>query len=481
MTAVKLITSSAPTARSTTQARLNPFSIQMLWFAAALFVGCGYVLLDYGFNAGEAKITVALLLAIVAFMALVASNTGTTHRFLFSCAFWVTIDFLFYIVLKALAVFDEIPAGPMQMALISALLFLFGYVIGQLAWPTQPMLRVIPAPIAPGTRPLYYWLVGSFFAFKVLNIALLIAVGGGATALELAHATQNAGAAYLFKIPTLANASYFLLILMAYKHGAYRRTAIVLTIFIVLEGIASAARFTLVSTALIHLLLCHFYVRSVRLLYLVLLGPLLVFVISFFGLVRDIELGSAEIYAKTLEILVEDHELIFNLFMGRMDMLPQMADAFELARLGQLKFEAGMSYVYAFLHAVPRNIWPDKPPLTVAYVTEMVKPGVFADGVNVYSSVMLEAYMNFRWIGVFLIGTALAGLSRIYEQMLLRGSLRAQALALMAFTFPMQFVNEGIHSNIMGSFLYTAALFGLWLLAGRLVMGPISARRLARP
>ena len=481
MTPATLLPDSAPTSLSTAQVRTDPFSTRMLWFAAALFAGCCYVLLDYGFNDGEDKLTEALLLAIVGFMALVASNTGSGHRFLFSCAFWVTVDFLFYIVLKALAVFDEIPAGPMQMALLSALLFLLGYVIGQLAWPTQPLLRVVPAPSLPGTRPLYFWLVGSFVGFKVLNIVLLMAVGGGATALELAQATQNAGASYLFKIPTLATASYFLLILLAYKHGLYRRTAIALTLFILLEGIAGAARFTLVSTALIHLLLCHLYVRPVRVLYLALLGPLLVFVIAFFGLVRDIEVGSADVYARTLNTLVEDRELIFKLFMGRMDMLPQMADAFELARLGQLKFEAGMSYIYAFLHAVPRNIWPDKPPLTAAYVTELVKPYAFADGVNVYSSAMLEAYMNFRWVGVVLIGTALAGLSRLYEHALLRGSLQAQALALMAFTFPMQLVNEGIHSNILGSLLYIAAIFSLWLFAGRLIMGPAVARRLARP
>ncbi|MCR5866964.1 O-antigen polymerase [Aquincola sp. J276] len=481
MTGAALRSDAAPQRRQRALAGRDPFFTRMLWLAAALFTGCGYALLDFGINGGDDRLTEALLWAIVGLLSVIASNTGSSHRFLFSCAFWVTVDFLFYIVLKALAVFDEAPARPMQMALLSSLVFLLGYVAGQLLWPTQRLLHVTPSPKLPGSRGLYIWLVTSFFAFKALNILLLMAVGGGETALELAQTTQNAGASYLFKIPTLATASYFLVLLLAYKHRLYRRTATTLTLIVILEAVVGAARFTLVSTALIHLLLCHLYVRRVRMLYLVLLGPLLIFIVAFFGLVRDIQVGSLNVYSETLITLVEDRELIFKVFMGRMDMLPQMADGFELARLGRLKFEGGMSYVYAFLHAVPRNIWPDKPPLTAAYVTELVKPYAFADGVNVYSSAMLEAYMNLRWAGVFLIGTALAGLSRLYEQALLRGSLRAQALALMAFTFPMQLVNEGIHSNILGSLLYVAAIFGLWLLASRAVMGAAVAKRLARP
>lgn len=470
-----------PEGTTSRRAARDPFTVRMLCLSVVMFTGCGYTLFGFAFQGGDDWLSEALLWAILALMALIAANTGSSNRFLFSCAFWVTVEFLFYIVLKALAVFDEIPPYPMQLALSSSLLFLVGYFAGQLLWPTQPILRVKPDPDALGTKALYIWLVVSFIAFKALGIALMMGVAGGGTALEIAQATQNAGASYLFKIPVLATASYFLLILLAYKHGIYRKTAILLTVLIFLEGVAGAARFTLVSTTLIHLLLCHLYVRSLRLFYLLLLGPVLVFVVAFFGIVRDIEIGSLDAYANTLTMFFEERDLIFKVFMSRMDMLPQMADAFALDQVGQLKFEGGKSYVYSLLHAVPRNIWPEKPPLTAAYVTELVQPYAFADGVNVYPSAMLEGYINFLWAGALMIGTVLAGLSRLYERALLRGSLKTQALALIAFTFPMQFINEGIHSNIFGSLIYFAAIYGLWLFCARLLMGAAVARRLARP
>lgn len=460
------------------------FRTRMLWFAAALSAGCGYSLLDYGFTADPDCLTQACLWAILALMSLIASNARTSYRFLFSCAFWVTVEFLFYIVLKAFAVADEIEPAPLQMALLVSLLFLMGYLFGQWLWPARPILR-LPATSGderlPGSRRLYWWLVLSFVGFKLLLFVMLMAVGAGDTALDVSQATQNQGAAYLFKIPTLAQASYFLLLLFAYKHGLYRRTAIAMTLWIFLEGVLGAARYSLVTTILINLLLCHLYVRPVRLIYLLLMAPLLVFLVTFFGYVRNIELANAEVYLGALNTFVDERELMFKLFMGRLDMLPQMAEAFQLDKAHQLKNEAGMSYVYSLLHAVPRNLWPDKPPLTAAYVTEQANPFVFADGVNIYPSIMLEGYMNFLWPGAWLIGVVIAWMSDLYERALLRGSLRAQAFALLAFTFPMGLINEGIHSNIFASLIYLFAIYALWLTATQAILGRRHVARLALP
>ena len=122
--------------------RSGHFRSQMLWLAAALFTGCGYSLLDYALNGLDESLTQALLWAIMALMSLIAASAISAYRFLFSCAFWVTVEFFFYIVLKALAVSDEIDPLPMQMALLASLLFLAGYVIGQIVFPTPSILRV---------------------------------------------------------------------------------------------------------------------------------------------------------------------------------------------------------------------------------------------------------------------------------------------------------------------------------------------------
>jgi hypothetical protein len=461
--------------------RSGHFRSWMLWLAAALFTGCGYSLLDYALNGLDDSLTQALVWAIMALMSLIAASAISAYRFLFSCAFWVAVEFFFYIVLKALAVSDEIDPVPMQKALLASLLFLAGYLLGQIIFPTPSILRVQAAPTAPGTSRLYWWLLLSFIFFKLLNYVLLLAVGGGTTALEISQATQNQGASYLFKIPNLAQACYFLLLLLAYKHGAYRKTAFAMTLWILAEGVVGAARYSIITTILINLLLCHLYVREVRLRYLLLLTPILVFVVAFFGTVRDIEVGSAEVYVNALETFIKERELIFKLFMARMDMLPQMARAFEFAELGELKIEAGMSYIYAFLHAVPRNIWPGKPLLTAAYVTELVLPGVFADGVNIFPSIMVEGYINFLWAGPLIIGAVVAGLSQIYERALLRGSLQKQAFALMVFTFPMGLINEGVHSNIFATVLYLIVIYWIWLRLTRLVVGKFVSTRLAHP
>lgn len=460
------------------------FRKRMLWLATALAAGCCYAVLDYGFNAKPDSLTHACLWAIMTLLSLIAANTRTAYRFLFSCAFWVTVEFLFYIVLKALAVTDEIDPGPMQMALATSMLFLAGYLVGQWLWPMRPALRLSPqeAQALPrASSRLYWWLLLSFVGFKLLYWVMLLVVGGGDTALEVSQATQNQGAAYLFKIPALAQASYFLFLLFAYKHGQFQRTALAMTLWIFLEAVLGAGRYLLVTTILINVLLCHLYVRPVRLIYLVLLAPLLVFVVTFFGYVRDIELASASVYMSALNTFVEERELMFKLFMGRLDMLPQMAEALRLDGAHQLKHEGGLSYVYSLLHAVPRNLWPDKPPLTAAYVTDLVNPAVFADGVNIYPSIMLEGYMNFLWPGALMIGVVVARLSAWYDRALLRGSLRAQAFALLTFSFPMGLINEGIHSNIFASLIYLFAIYALWLVATRAIVGHQCAARLVLP
>jgi oligosaccharide repeat unit polymerase len=455
------------------------FRSAMLGLGATTFCASAISVVDYGLKGRPDSLTHACLWLMLALLALIAARASSADRFLFSCAFWVTVEFLFYIVLKAVASMDELDAGFLQLALLSSLLFLLGYWIGQLAWPMPSLLR--PAPLGASKR-LYWWLVASFIGFKLLNYLMLLLIGGGATTtLELAQNTQNQGAAYLFKIPILSQFSYFLVLLLAYKHRHYRKTAIVMTLIVLLDAVISASRAGIITTILINLLLRHLYVKPIRLSHLVLLTPPLIFVVAFFGYVRDIELASADVYLNALGVFIDERELMFKLFMNRMDMLPQMAQAFQLDQAHQLKNVGGLSYVYSFLHAIPRNIWPDKPPLTAAYLTEAVDPDLFAAGINIYPSIMVEAYMNFLWPGIVFMGFLLAALSVAYERALRRGSLQVQAFALVAFTFPMAFINEGFHSNSSATLLYLMFIYWLWLRLTRWLIGSSDASRLALP
>ena len=471
----------ATTSRLASPAAPSNFRLRMLGLAAVFMFGCCYSLLDHGISGLPESATNSYLWAILAVMALIASNAMTANQFLFSCSFWVTVEFLFYIVLKALAVSGDLDAASFHKALLASLLFLAGYLLGQMVWPMQSLLRPQPYARLAASPRLYRWLVFTFISFKLLNLFLLVALGGGETALEVSQETQNQGASYLFKLPTLALASYFLLLLFAYKHGHFRRTAFAMTAWILFEGVLGAARYSMVTTVLINLLLYHLYVRPLRITYLLIVSPFLVFVITFFGFVRNIELANAAVYASALSTFLEERELMFKLFMSRLDMLPQMTEAFRLDALHLLKNEGGLSYIYSFVHAVPRNFWPNKPPLTAAYVTEQVNPGAFADGVNIFPSIMLEAYINLLWIGPILIGIFIAKLSSLYDRALFTGSLRTQAMALIAFTFPMGLINEGIHSNIFATLLYLGGIYIAWLSLTRFIVGKTGAKRLAMP
>ena len=126
------------------------------------------------------------------------------------------------------------------------------------------------------------------------------------------------------------------------------------------------------------------------------LSPPLVFVIVLFGYVRNIGIGDAGVLIDALGYFRDHSEAVFDLFMARLDMLPHMAKAFALAANGEAPRLNGMSYVYALLHAIPRNVWPDKPPLTAALLTAITDPGPFRDGVLFYPSVVVEGAVQSR-------------------------------------------------------------------------------------
>ena len=172
-----------------------------------------------------------------------------------------------------------------------------------------------------------------------------------------------------------------------------------------------------------------------------------------------------------MNLCVKDMGLVYKLFLSRMDMLPQMIVAFQMNDQGSLKKMYGLSYIYAFLHAIPRPLWPDKPLLTAAYLTSQTYPGAFKDGVNIYPSIMVESFMNFSWFGVPLIGLLVAKLTSWYETFLYSGKPYMQAFGLVNLTFPMGLFNEGIHSNNFASIIYCGVLYFLWLKISKIVLG----------
>ena len=442
---------------------------------AALLTGCWGLLwiIDYG-TSGEARtLYQALLLFICSGLFLAVAQTGSGYRLLFSGTFWLSVNIAFYIVLKSLDLLSENPQTELTKPLLSILTLVAGYVIGRIIWSNKRAAK-IRYPISQSSttwRTAYRWLLLSFIFFKILYYLLFALIGGGDTILDVSLATQNQGAAYLFRIPTLAQICYLILLIASYKHRLFVKTSIALTVFLLIESVLSAGRSAIIVIILTNMFLTHMYVKPIRWIYLIFLTPLFLFIVAFFGYVRNIEIGNLNVYSDALDMFMDDGALVLKLFMSRLDMLPQMIEAFRLDALGKLHHLYGASYVYAFLHAIPRTLWPGKPPLTAAYLTERTHPDAFSDGVNIYPSIVVESFLNFGWIGVLFGGLLIAKLTAIYERFLYSPQPRLQAFAFMFFTFPMGVVNEGFHSNNFASILYMAALYAIWLWVGKLIFG----------
>jgi oligosaccharide repeat unit polymerase len=314
--------------------------------------------------------------------------------------------------------------------------------------------RLTTICIRPGSN----WILFALFvAFKILAITMLVTLGD-VNQLELSAATQNQGAAYLYKIPLIGN---ILLLTLMYDSFRNRRgwgyVVAGLTLFLI-DSVLFSSRSSIVMMALWMAVLYHRYYHPISLLKVSLISAPLVVIISLFGLSRDIQIGSIDAYLEAATTLINQPSLILELFMARIDILPTLSAGLDLYHEGILPSLNGGSYFFAFLHFIPRNFWDTKPLLTAALVTAEVYPGGFVDGVNLLSSILLEGILNFSYFGIVLSGTLVAFLCCQVDHAARSDNLVPGVWALSLTTFPMALFNEGFHSNFTGSILYATFL-----------------------
>ncbi|MFG6456928.1 O-antigen polymerase [Roseateles sp. BYS96W] len=400
--------------------------------------------------------------ALCSTMFAVRALYSRAERFLFSPTFWLLVTFLFYFVLKALDMAGKDSVTPTLIkALWLCTLFLITYG-GVYAWtdaslrarePARALVR-FEAEIPRGAE---WTLLVIYAGFKLLGIVLLASAGGG-DALEVAAATQNTGAAYLYRIPAVGNVVLLALLFNAFKNNrGWTVMALALAAYLV-EAVLSTSRLSLVMVVLWTAFLYHRYRHPISLGRVALIGVPLVLVVVMFGYARNIEVGSAAAYVEAASALAQEPTLVSDLFLQRLDMLPEMVIALDLHQAGVLPDLHGGSYAYAFMHSIPRSLWEGKPLLTAALVTSQTHPGAFADGVNIFPSIIVEGYLNLALAGVILSGALVGFFSRQLERAIAADRLVPSVWALSMFTFPMALFNEGVHSNFTGALLYTTAL-----------------------
>ncbi|MCZ4581841.1 O-antigen ligase [Gordonia amicalis] len=145
----------------------------------------------------------------------------------------------------------------------------------------------------------------------------------------------------------------------------------------------------------------------------------------------------------------------------------------EAASVGDLALQNGNTYLASFAWFVPRGLWPGKPGGGAnTWFTQTLLPRFYGpERVETSVSVVGEAYLNFSWFGLVLVGTLIGCLlfalsrSRIYEGGILR-------VALVVVTSPVlvSFLRGDAYQNV-----------GVFLALVLLVIGAygLSARRVS--
>jgi oligosaccharide repeat unit polymerase len=418
--------------------------------------------------------------ALCASLFLVRALYADKNLFLFSPGFWLIVTVVFYFVLKALHLWanDAVTDTLVDVLWLTAV-FLLAYCLSYV-W----VDRSLHVQSAAGqrrqdiiiTRQGRWKLLTVYAAFKLFGLVLMASAGGG-DVLEIAAATQNAGAGYIYRLPLVGNVIFLALLFDSFKNNrGWSVTAIALLMFMV-EAVMSTSRLSIVLVVLWAAFLYHRYRHPISLLRITVVSLPLVLVVVLFGYARNVEVGSSDAYFQAAQILMDEPSLISDLFMQRLDMLPEMVQALDLYRGGELPSLSGGSYLYAFAHSIPRNIWESKPMLTAALVTSQTHPLAFADGVNIFPSIIIEGILNFSYPGVVLSGLLVGFLCRQFERVVESERLVPATWALAFFTFPMGLFNEGFHSNYLANMLYMTALMAL-LYKLLLMMGAI--RRVSR-
>lgn len=450
----------------------------MIWLALAMAGVIAFLILLSGMSGERTCLYIACALAPTVPLSFIAATYRSSRTYLFSTGFWVAVTVGFYLVLKAGAMIADGVGNTIVAPMLSTSLFLFGYtVMASYFGAPRESGKIAPRGyvVAPDGVSLIVVLI---VVFELMAFILAMNSGAENTVLKVAAATQNSGAAYLYRIPLLANSLYLLILITAYKTQRHILAAALCTLIVLYGDIIASGRSAIVILILWNVYLYNKYIRPVNIGYVAIISPFLIVVVVVFGYARAIGIGDLGVLWTSIEYLWNNSDLIIKLFMDRLDMLPQMAKAFELYQVGRLPELDGTSYLYAFLHAIPRNIWPDKPGLTAAVLTQVTYPGPFSEGVLIFPSLVVEALMNLGWTGIFIVGVATGAVATAFDRVMVARSIVPMAWAMTFFSFPMGLIVEGFHSNFVANLIYMSTLLGILLVFLRVarVIRPASAR-----
>ncbi|MCS0404231.1 O-antigen polymerase [Vibrio diabolicus] len=162
----------------------------------------------------------------------------------------------------------------------------------------------------------------------------------------------------------------------------------------------------LVNIAFIYFLARRISRRNLILIFLFL--ALLVVSFSHLGMLRKKELGYEDIESVPFSMMMMQG--VNGAFGNDENILWMMEN-------GVREYSYGISYIAAPLNFVPRVLWPGKPLGGGPRLVEQIYPGSYQVGKEGVSSlttgIVAESYLNFSWLGIFLIPTLFLFLVRL--------------------------------------------------------------------
>jgi oligosaccharide repeat unit polymerase len=102
----------------------------------------------------------------------------------------------------------------------------------------------------------------------------------------------------------------------------------------------------------------------------------------------------------------------------------------------EISFKHGQTYLGALARPIPRALWPSKPRAADTELTEKIFPTIARGGGGFSFSLFGEPFLNFGWLGVFLIPALLGVVWRALYVWFQRAPRNPSVIALYAVNWP---------------------------------------------
>ena len=210
------------------------------------------------------------------------------------------------------------------------------------------------------------------------------------------------------------------------------------------------------------LVIYNFQMRRISLRDLTLLSMILVTVVIFVGISRNVLGGGTQAIHEVILGEVSDSESVLHTIFRFLNPDTINYDNFMIVLSGVpslLNYQYGLTYLHLLIYPIPRFLWQSKPsPLGTGIFTEFFFPGEYFAGVTKGISLPGELYLNFGILGIFggmfLFGIFLRGLNRYIELN------RSNPKAILFYTTALLPLIEAMRGGI---FIYAQYLGMFWI------------------